>query len=66
MSLMDANELSDDIDRLLAALAALPVEELRIVESFVNELLERPDDNNEHRRTAVGAAIARMSALRSV
>jgi len=62
---MGANGLSDDVDQLLAVLERLPAEELRIVQWLVNELLERPDDN-EHRQAAVSAATARMSALRSV
>ena len=65
MVVMDAKGLSDDIDQLLVVLERLPAEELRIVEWLVNEILERPDDN-EHRKAAVSAATSRMSALRSV
>jgi hypothetical protein len=62
---MDVKELSDDVDQLLAALQRLPAEELQIVQWLVNELLERPDDD-EHRSTAVSTATTRLSAIRSV
>jgi hypothetical protein len=62
---MDTNRSCDDVDQLLAALERLPVQELQIVQWLVDQLLERPDDN-EHRQAATSAATARMSALRSV
>jgi hypothetical protein len=50
---------------MLSALERLPVEELQIMQWLVDQLLERPDDN-DHRKAATGAATARMSTLRSV
>ena len=62
---MDSNGLPHDSDRLLAALATMPVDALQIMQWFVNELVKRPDDN-DHRKEILNRAIAKMSALRSV
>ena len=62
---MRANGLPDGLDELLATLEQLPVDALQIVQWLVDELVERPDDN-EHRKQILSAATARLSALRSV
>jgi HEAT repeat protein len=62
---MDANGSRDDVDQVLAARERLPVEELQIVRWLVEELLEHPDDD-ARRKAVTSAAMARMSALRSV
>jgi hypothetical protein len=62
---MDAIPPPYEDDQLLAALERLPVDALQVIQGFVTELLECPDDN-ERRKKLLGAAVSRMSALHSV
>ena len=62
---MAPNGLPDDTDELFAALERLPLDVLQIVQSFVSNMIESPDDN-DRRKEALSVATARMSALRSV
>ena len=62
---MDANGSPHDVEQLLATLEKMPVDALQIVQSFVTELVQHPDDV-EHRKETLSGAISKMSALRSV